>query len=205
VVVGPREGRSVHATAYCPRYVDPSPSACLSRLSLNLCCADKGPRQGVHAPAHPYTPTGKTRGLRGAFLSTIQTGTGTGSAGGRGKEYAVGFQIVGGVLGVATFTAVAVHTFDTNKAATEIAQAKAYVARVEDKAAMEIAQAKSEVARIEGDRILSDQFWKAELERYKHDLDLAHTKNYEPYQTAISKNKKKKGGTGGPQREEETD
>ena len=30
------EGRSVHATAYCPRHVDPFLSACLSRLSYNL-------------------------------------------------------------------------------------------------------------------------------------------------------------------------
>ena len=36
VVVGPREGRSVHAAANCPRHVDPFPSACLSCLSLNL-------------------------------------------------------------------------------------------------------------------------------------------------------------------------
>ena len=36
VVEGPREGRSVHAAANCPRHVDPFPSACLSCLSLNL-------------------------------------------------------------------------------------------------------------------------------------------------------------------------
>ncbi|KAM3567162.1 hypothetical protein VYU27_010687, partial [Nannochloropsis oceanica] len=34
--------------------------------------------------------TGKGRGLRGAFLSTLQTGTGTDSRGGSAKEYAVG-------------------------------------------------------------------------------------------------------------------
>ena len=44
-VGGGGEGRSVHATAYCPRHVDPFPSACLPCLSFNLCCVDKGPRK----------------------------------------------------------------------------------------------------------------------------------------------------------------
>ena len=44
---GGGEGRSVHATAYCPRHVDPLSSASLPCVSFNLCCVDKGPRQGV--------------------------------------------------------------------------------------------------------------------------------------------------------------
>ena len=127
--------------------------------------------------------------LGGAFLSTTHTGTGTDSGGGSAKEYAVGLQIVGGVLGVATFTAVAVHHLDQTLAATEIA-------RIQDKAA-------TEIARIEGDRKLSEQFWKAEVERHKHDLQLAHTQDYEPYQAAVSKKKgKKRGGIGGLEEEE---
>ena len=46
-VGGGGEGRSVHATAYCPRHVDPFPSPSLPCLNFNLCCVDKGPRQGV--------------------------------------------------------------------------------------------------------------------------------------------------------------
>jgi hypothetical protein len=127
--------------------------------------------------------------LGGAFLSTTHTGTGTDSGGGSAKEYAVGLQIVGGVLGVATFTAVAVHHLDQTLAATEIA-------RIQDKAA-------TEIARVEGDRKLSEQFWKAEVERHKHDLQLAHTQDYEPYQASVSKKKgKKRGGIGGLEEEE---
>ena len=138
--------------------------------------------------------------LGGAFLSTTHTGTGTDSGGGSAKEYAVGLQIVGGVLGVATFTAVAVHHLDQTLAATEIAriegERKSEVARIQDKAA-------TEIARIEGDRKLSEQFWKAEVERHKHDLQLAHTQDYEPYQAAVSKEKgKKRGGIGGLEEEE---
>jgi len=126
----------------------------------------QGTAQGVHAQAHPYTPTGKGRGLRGAFLSTLQTGTGTGSEGGSAKEYAVGLQIVGGVLGVATFTAVAVHHLDQNMAAAEIKLAAA------------------EIKRVEGERRLSEERLRAEVERYKYDLQLRHTQDYKPYQAA---------------------
>ena len=94
----------------------------------------QGTAQGVHAQAHPYTPTGKGRGLRGAFLSTLQTETGTGSGGGP----AVGLQIVAGVLGVASFTAVAVHHLDQRE-----------IKRVEDKAA-------AEIKRVEGERRLCE-------------------------------------------------
>ena len=114
-----------------------------------------------------------------------------GSAGVSGKEYAVGFQIVGVVLWVSGFTAVVVHHHDQNMAVWEIA-------RIER-------QARLEIARIEGDGKLSEQFWKAKVERYKYVLELAHGKNYAPYQTAISKNKKKKEGTGGLEEEKEKD
>ena len=134
--------------------------------------------------------------LGGAFLSTTHTGTGTDSGGGFAKEYAVGLQIVGGVLGVATFTAVAVHHLDQTLAATEIKLAATEIARIQDKAA-------TEIARVEGDRKLSEQFWKAEVERHKHDLQLAHTQDYEPYQAAVSKKKgKKRGGIRGLEEEE---
>jgi regulator of extracellular matrix RemA (YlzA/DUF370 family) len=104
-----------------------------------------------------------------------------------------------------------------DKAATEIAQAKADVARdqteikrIQDKAAMEIAQAKadvarvegerkSEVARVEGERRLSEERLRAEVERYKYDLRLTQTQDFEPYQAAIRENQTKRGGAGGPQ------
>ncbi|TFJ81512.1 hypothetical protein NSK_007153 [Nannochloropsis salina CCMP1776] len=104
-----------------------------------------------------------------------------------------------------------------DKAATEIAQAKADVARdqteikrIQDKAAMEIAQAKadvarvegerkSEVARVEGERRLSEERLRAEVERYKYDLRLSQTQDFEPYQAAIRENPIKRGGAGGPQ------
>jgi len=172
----------VHATAYYPRHVDPLPSACLPCLSYNLCCVDKGPRQGVHAQVHSYTPTGKGRVLRGAFLSTTHTGTGTDSGEGSAKEYAVGFQIVAGVLGVATFTAYAVHNYEQDKAATEIN-------RIEGERATEMKLAAMEIARVEGDRKLAKDNLKAEVARYKQDVVLAYSEDYNPYREAIRKKK----------------
>ena len=154
----------------------------------------QGTAQGVHAQAHPYTPAGKGRGLRGAFLSTLQTGTGTGSGGGSAKEYAVGLQIVGGVLGVASFTAVAVHHLDQRE-----------IKRVEGERAAEIKLAAAEIKRVEGERRLSEERLRAEVERYKYDLQLRHTQDYKPYQVAKEQANKERGGTGGPQKEEETD
>ena len=179
----------MHATAYCPRHGDPFPSACLSCLSFNLCCADKGPRQGLHAQAHPCTPTGKGRVLRGAFSSTAHTGTGTGSAGGSGttqindkfESIKAAVAVFGTMVAVSGSTAVAVHHLDQT----------------------EIKLAKADVARIEGDRMLSEQHWKTEVERYKQDLNLAHTQDYAPYQAAILEKRKKRGGTGRLQKEEE--
>ena len=154
----------------------------------------QGTAQGVHAQAHPYTPAGKGRGLRGAFLSTLQTGTGTGSGGGSAKEYAVGLQIVGGVLGVASFTALAVHHLDQRE-----------IKRVEGERAAEIKLAAAEIKRVEGERRLSEERLRAEVERYKYDLQLRHTQDYKPYQVAKEQANKERGGTGGPQKEEETD
>ncbi|TFJ83489.1 hypothetical protein NSK_005203 [Nannochloropsis salina CCMP1776] len=127
---------------------------------------------------------GKGRGLRGASLSTTHTGTGTGSEGGSDttiKIVTVTVAVLGLVSAVAGSTAVVVHHLDQteikrihDKAATEIAQAKADVARdqteikrIHDKAAMEIAQAKADVARVEGERRLSEERLRAEVERYK--------------------------------------
>jgi hypothetical protein len=113
----------------------------------------------THTHIHTH-PTGKGRVLRGGFSSTAHTGPGTSSGEEFGKKWATIFQGIGAVLGVAGATAVVVRTFDQSemateikyiesKAAAEIAQAKADVARVEDKAAAEIAQAKADVARVE--------------------------------------------------------
>jgi hypothetical protein len=115
------------------------------------------------------------------------------------------YQPIGVVVAVAGSVAYAVHHLHQreikrihDKAATEIK-------RIHDKAATEIAQAKADVARVEGERKVSEEFLKAEVERYKQELQLAHTEDYKPYQTAISKKKEKRGGTGGPQKEEEKD
>ena len=112
----------------------------------------------------------------------------------------VGAIVVGTIAAISGPTAVAVHTYDQDKAATEIARIEDKIARIEDRG-------ETEIARIEGDRKLSEQFWKAEVERFKHDLQLAHTQDYEPYQAAVSKKKKRKkrGGTGGLEKEEEKD
>ncbi|GAB5032342.1 Hypothetical protein NocV09_00900370 [Nannochloropsis oceanica] len=74
---------------------------------------------------------------------------------------------------------------------------KAEVARIEG-------QWKAEVARIEGEWKMSERLWKAEVERYKRDLQLAHTRDYEPYQAAISqKGERTTGaGSGGLEKEE---
>ena len=151
-----------------------------------------------HAQAQSYTPTGKRRGLRGAFLSTTHTGTGTGSGGGFGKQSTGDYQAIGVVAAVAASTAVAVHHLDQNMAATEIARIEDKAARIEDKAA-------TEIKRVEGERRLSEERLRAEVDRYKYDLQLRHTQDYKPYQAAKEQANKERGGTGGPQKEEETD
>ena len=185
----------MHAAANCRRHDDPFPSACLSCLSLNLYCADKGPHQGVHAQAHPYTPTGKGRRLRGASLSTTHTGTGTGSEGGSVttiQMVTVNVAVLGLVAAVAGSTAVAVHHLDQTE-----------IKRIQDKAAMEIKRihekATADVARVEGERRLSEERLRAEVERYKYDLRLTQTQDFKPYQAAIRENQIKRGGAGGPQ------
>ena len=118
----------------------------------------------------------------------------------------VSVAVLGLVAAVAGSTAVAVHHLDQteiklaateiqrlhDKAATDIAQAKADVARVEG-------ERKSEVARVEGERRLSEERLRAEVERYKYDLRLTQTQDFKPYQAAILENKIKRGGAGGPQ------
>jgi len=64
---------------------------------------------------------------------------------GSGKLLKGDFQPIGVVAAVTGSIAYGVHTYD-----------------------------RGEIKRIEGDRKLSEQFWKAEVERYKHDLQLAH-------------------------------
>ena len=86
---------------------------------------------------------------------------------------------------------MAVHHLDQNMAATEIA-------RIEDKAA-------TEIKRVEGERRLSEERLRAEVDRHKYDLQLRHTQDYKPYQAAKEQANKERGGTGGPQKEEETD
>src|SRR6056297_1539409 len=190
-------------------------------------------RVKVFTHTHMYThPTGKGRVLRGGFSSTAHTGPGTSSGEELGKKWATIFQGIGAVLGVAGATAVVVRTFDQtemateikyvqskaaaeiaqakaeiarveDKAAAEIAQAKADVARVEDKAAAEIAQAKADVARVEDKRAMSEVFWKAEVERFKREVQLAFTQDYEPYQAALVDKRKKRGGISGSEEKEE--
>ena len=86
--------------------------------------------------------------------------------------------------------AYGVHHLDQNMAATEIA-------RIEDKAAMEI-------KRVEGERRLSEERLRAEVDRYKYDLQLRYSQDFKSYQDAKEQANKERGGTGGPQKEEET-
>jgi hypothetical protein len=66
------------------------------------------------------------------------------------------------------------------------------IKRIHDKAT-------AEVARVEGERRLSEERLRAEVERYKYDLRLTQTQDFEPYQAAIRENPIKRGGAGGPQ------
>ena len=165
----------------------------------------------THIPTHP---TGKGRVLRGGFSSTAHTGPGTSSGEELGKKWATFFQGIGAVVGIAGATAVVVRTFDRteikyieSKAAAEIARvedkAAAEIARVEDKAAAEIAQAKADIARVEDKQTMSEMFWKAEVERFKREVQLAFTQDYEPYQAALVDKRKKRGGTSGSEEKEE--
>ena len=67
-------GRSMHATAYCPRQIDPLPSACLPCLSFNLCCVDKGPRK-VFTHKHIHTrQQGRDAGCGGRLSRQLTRG-----------------------------------------------------------------------------------------------------------------------------------
>jgi len=177
-----------------------------------------------HTHIHTH-PTGKGRVLRGGFSSTAHTGPGTSSGEEFSKKWATIFQGIGAVLGVAGATAVVVRTFDQSEMATEIARVQGEIKRIEDKgaaeikhieskAAAEIAQAKADVARVEDKaaaeikrvedkRTMSEVFWKAEVERFKREVQLAYTQDYEPYQAALVDKRKKRGGTGGLEEKEE--
>ena len=201
---------------------------CLFRVSHNVCCAGKDPREGFHAQAHPYTPTGKGLILRGAFSSTSHTGTDTGSGGGfrtqsidKYEIVKVTVAVVGTIAAVSGSIAYGVHHLDQKEIKriegerkTEVARIegewKTEVARIEGEWKSEVAhvqdKAETEIKRIEGERKLSELFWKAEVERYKRDLQLAHTFDYEPYQAAVSQKKgKKRGEIGGLEGEEKKD
>ncbi|EWM20057.1 hypothetical protein Naga_102002g2 [Nannochloropsis gaditana] len=132
---------------------------------------------------------GKGRVLRGGFSSTAHTGPGTSSGEELGKKWATIFQGIGAVLGVAGATAVVVRTFDQTEMATEIKY-------VQSKAA-------AEIARVEDKRAMSEVFWKAEVERFKREVQLAFTQDYEPYQAALVDKRKKRGGTSGSEEKEE--
>ncbi|GAB5037256.1 Hypothetical protein NocV09_06900110 [Nannochloropsis oceanica] len=100
----------------------------------------------------------------------------------------VSVAVLGLVAAVAGSTAVAVHHLDQTE-----------IKRIHDKAATDVAQAKADVARVEGERRLSEERLRAEVERYKYDLRLTQTQDFKPYQAAILENKIKRGGAGGPQ------
>ena len=115
------------------------------------------------------------------------------------------------MLGVASFTAVAVHHLDQREIKRVEGERAAEIKRVEgerrlseERLRAEIKLAAAEIKRVEGERRLSEERLRAELERYKYDLQLRHTQDYKPYQAAKEQANKERGGTGGPQKEEET-
>ena len=143
-------------------------------------------------------------GAGGPFLSTTHTGTGTGSGGGSGTTQFDKFEVakmivavVGTIAAVSGSIAYGVHHLDQNVAATEIA-------RIEDKAATEVKLAATEIKRVEGERRLSEERLRAEVDRYKYDLQLRYSQDFKSYQDAKEQANKERGGTGGPQKEEET-
>jgi hypothetical protein len=100
----------------------------------------------------------------------------------------VSVAVLGLVAAVAGSTAVAVHHLDQTE-----------IKRIHDKAATDITQAKADVARVEGERRLSEERLRAEVERYKYDLRLTQTQDFKPHQAAILENQTKRGGADGPQ------
>lgn len=166
--------------------------------------------------------SGKGRVLRGAFSSTGHRGTDTGYGGSSRTQsidkyevVKVAVTVIGTIAAVSSFISYGVRIVDERENRAEIA-------RVQNEAATEIrriegewkskerqwkskeGQWKAEVARIEGEWKMSERLWKAEVERYKRDLHLAHTRDYEPYQAAISqKGERTTGaGSGGLEKEE---
>ncbi len=81
-VGGRGEGRSVHATASCPRYVDPFSSAYLPCMRFNLCCVDKRPRE-VLTHKHIHTrQQGRDAGCGGRSSRHFKRGRGQTVGGG---------------------------------------------------------------------------------------------------------------------------
>jgi hypothetical protein len=52
---------------------------------------------------------------------------------------------------------------------------------------------------------LSEERLRAEVDRYKYDLQLRYGQDFKSYQDAKEQANKERGGTGGPQKEEKTD
>ncbi|KAM3568795.1 hypothetical protein VYU27_009092 [Nannochloropsis oceanica] len=125
------------------------------------------------------------------------------------NEYAVGLQVVDGVLGIASFTAwPSITSRDiqrvTGERAADIKLAAAEIKRIEGERAADIRLAAAQIKRIESERKLSEKRWRAEVEKYKHDLQLKHTEDCKPYQAAKEQANKERGGTGGREKEEGT-
>lgn len=78
------------------------------------------------------------------------------------------------------------------------------IERFEGERAADIRLAAAQIKRIESERKLSEECWRAEVEKYKHDLHLKHTEDCKPYQAAKKQANKKRGGTGGREKEEGT-
>jgi hypothetical protein len=108
-----------------------------------------------------------------------------------------------------------VHHYEQDKAVMEIRRVEGErvteIKRVEDMAATEVKLAATEVKlaatevkRVEGERRLSEERLRAEVDRYKYDLQLRYSQDFKSYQDAKEQANKERGGTGGPQKEEET-
>lgn len=124
-------------------------------------------------------------------MSTTHAGTGTGSGGGTGKRDA--YQAIGVMVAVATAAGYAVHYVEQRE-----------IVRIQEKAATEIAQAKEVVARIEDNRRIVERICDDKVERYKYDMRLTYSSEFERYQREKEEGKKR-GGSGGLEKEEKKD
>ena len=99
--------------------------------------------------------------------------------------------LVGIIAAVSGSIAYGVHHLDQNMAATEIKLAATEIARIKDKSATDIALAATEIKRVEGERRLLEERLRAEVKRYKYDLQLGHSKDYKPYRPQRSRQTKR--------------